>query len=350
MASRPLKIAFVGRYYWHNGSSHALLGYYRAGLHLGHDVRVSAIGIIDEVVRDKVPVASKDWRPDLMVLVFEERFLRGEGFACVEKVVPRERRLVIDPDGKYSDAVRAGTDSNHDTPDSQTLWSGDFDRLSDIVLQPTLGVPGNGARRFLYFGVDRHRQQDPGARNEKPYDIVYVGNNWYRWTDVAWLIRSLAPVRSRIGRIGIFGRYWSGDPLPGYEEHTRSDRAFLDEHGVEVHRSVPFDGVEAAMGAGRLCPILVRPVLAALQLVTPRMFETFAAATVPLLPPHLQYTKALFGGGADGHFLTEQPVERVLAALDDYERHVRSAQDIRAELALHHSYEQRLAQLLSFVS
>jgi hypothetical protein len=347
--STPIRIAFVGRFYWHNGSSHALLGYVRAGRHLQWDVRVSSLGIVDETVRRMVPVADVDWRPDLMVFVFEERFLRPEAWAHVEKTVPRSRRVVIDPDGKYSPVTTIGSDTNHPTPDSRRDWSTDYERLSDVILQPCLGPLAPGVRRFFYFGVDRHRSRSDAPAGEKPYDIVYVGNNWYRWHDIVWFFEGLSRVRSKLGRIAIFGGYWSGDPLEGYEDHTWSDPDFLLAHGVETYPSVPFDAVELTMGQGRLCPVFLRPVLNTLGLVTPRMFETFAADTVPIFPPYVRHAAALYGDEVAPLCLGDDPADAVMKILNEYPAHASLAREIGTKLAREHSYEVRLNELTGFL-
>jgi glycosyltransferase involved in cell wall biosynthesis len=346
-----LRIAFVGRFYWHNGSSHALLGYVRAGRKLNYDVRVSALGVFDEVVGRNLPVADADWKPDVMAFVFEERFLREKGFEAAERLVPRSRRLVIDPDGKYFEPVTAGTDTNHPTADSRAVWSADFERLSDTILQPRLGPGVRGTESFLYFGVDRHREHQASDRGNghTDYDLVYVGSNWYRWHDIVWLLGGLAPVRQSLGRMAVFGRYWSGEPLNGYEEFTSSSPEYLRAHGVETHDSVPFDAVESTMAKGRLNPILVRPILNELNLVTPRMFETFAAGTVPILPPYMRHAPALYGAEVAPLCLPDDPGDAVVSILDDYDQYRQLAEDIRAKLARDHNYEKRLEQLLGFV-
>jgi hypothetical protein len=109
----PLRIGIAGRFYWHNGSSHALPGYIRAARELGHDVRASLLGIVDEVVRATVPTADRDWKADLRVLVCEERFRDPEVRRKIDSLYPRSQRVLIDPDGRYSPVTTAGTDSNH---------------------------------------------------------------------------------------------------------------------------------------------------------------------------------------------------------------------------------------------
>jgi hypothetical protein len=343
--SAPLRIGIAGRFLWHSGSSHALLGYVRAGERLGFDVRASLLGEVDKLVRSKVPTASPDWSPDLMVLVCEERFMTDEARQQLDVVCPRSRRVLIDPDGRYSPLTAFGNDANHPSAESRDEWVADFDSLSDVILQPSLGDPAPGTQRFLYFGIDVHRDR-PVAAAGKPFDIVYVGNNWYRWHDMVWLVNGLAPVRSRGARIAVFGQWWTGEPAPGCESQTASEAGFLAGHGVETFPSAPFDDVERTMGLGRLSPILIRPVLAALQLATPRMFETFAADTVPMLPPSFRYARALYGDRVDPLLLPDDPAAAVAEMLEHPDDCVALAKEIRAALAREHTYEVRLTQLV----
>jgi hypothetical protein len=310
---------------------------------------VSSIGIVDEVVCQMVPVAEPEWQPDIIVVVFEERFLREKGFAQIERLVPRRRRLVIDPDGKYCDPVHVGDDTNHDNAESQRLWKADFDRVSDVVLQPTLRAE-TGVQRFLYFGIDLHRKRERVPPDEKTFDLVYVGNNWYRWNDVLQLLDGLAKPRTRLGRIGIFGQYWNGDPLPGYEQETFSDPKLLRARGVEIYPPVPFDQVEATMASGRTSPVLVRPILNALELVTPRMFETFAADTVPLIPPYMRHAPKLYGPYVEELQLSSRPSDDLNKILEKYDRYTVISREICSDLERDHSYEIRLAQLVEHAS
>jgi len=344
-----LRILLVGYFKYNSGSSHALLGYVRAARFLGYDLRASQFGLVDEIVQEKVPVAEPDWNPDIVVLIFESKqFLNESALASVERLAPRSRRVIIDPDGKYSDAIFVGSDTNHPTADSHAFWVKLYNRLSDTILQPCLTSVATGAKRFLYFGIDLHRPRVAETSDEKLYDLLYVGNNWYRWHDFVWLFEQLAPIRPRLGRIAVFGKHWFGDPKPGLEEHTYSDPGFLQAHGVESHRSVPFDEVERVMGQGKLHPIFIRPVINMLELATPRMFETFAANTVPILPPYFRCAVSLYGARVSPLCLPEKPADAVSSMLDRYGDYVALAREIRAELAKGDSYEARLAELLGF--
>jgi hypothetical protein len=347
------RIAFVGHFLYNSGSSNALLGYSRAAQRLGYDLRLSPFSIADEIVRAAVPVANSAWEADLTVIVLESyQFLAPDALVQLERSVPRKRRLIIDPDGKYSPPTHAGRDTNHPTADSYSFWTDFYNRLSDVILQPCIGQPNPPVRAFLYFAVDENRPQRFQASDAagKPYSLVYVGNNWYRWDDLVWLIRSLTPIRSRLDRIALFGKWWDGNNYPEYPWQTYSDPSFLHAHAIECYPSVAYGLVERTMSLGQLSPVFVRPILNALQLATPRMFETFAAPTVPLLPPYMTYYGAIFGPSAKDLCLPSNPVAKVEEILDNYTDYLALARDIGSALALKHSYERRITEMLDLMS
>jgi len=113
---------------------------------------------------------------------------------------------------------------------------------------------------------------------------------------------------------------------------------------------VPFDQVERTMGRGRINPVFVRPVLHSLGFVTPRMFETFAADTVPLLPADLKNAARLYGDRISPLCPTPgaSAGDRVLEILRRYHDYVELAREIGERLAQEHSYEVRLEELLGF--
>ena len=88
---RPLRIAFVGHFPQSGGSANALFGYRRAAERRGHcDIRISSIGPVDSVIGQQVPIADADWKPDLVVIVFESLPYLGEGaLISIERLVPR---------------------------------------------------------------------------------------------------------------------------------------------------------------------------------------------------------------------------------------------------------------------
>lgn len=344
---KGLRIVFVGHFLYNSGSSNALLGYARAARERGHEVRISPLGLVDDIVPTQVPFAEHASRPDLMVIIFESyQYLADHALEAIERAVPRSRRLVVDQDGKASQPVVAGPDINHANAESPSYWRHLYDRLSDRTLQPALGTPADGCRRFLFFGMDSRRQLGQQRRIPKVYDLAYIGNNWYRWWDLLWLLEALAPRRARLNRIALFGKWWNGKPLQGLEPFTFSDPALLRRYRVEVHPSVSFGSVERAMSYARLNPVLVRPTLNLLKFATPRMFETFAADTVPVLPPYFTHAATLYGPSIYPLRLPDQPSDTILSILEDYERFRQLASDIASDLERRHSYERRLEELL----
>lgn len=288
----------------------------------------------------------------MTLIVFESfQFLTPRDMVQLERSVPRRRRVIIDPDGKYSVPSSAGRDTNHPTGDSYSFWTGLYNRLSDLVLQPCIELPTPPIRSFLYFGVDKNRPASSTSYDKaaKTYDLIYVGNNWYRWEDIVWLIRSLEPIRARLGRIAVFGKWWDGNSYAEFPWQTYSDPSFLISHGVECHGSVPFGMVESTMSRGYLNPVLTRPILNNLRLATPRMFETFNSSTVPLVPPYMSHCQILYGPSVEDLCLPQDPSAKIVEMLDNYPRYFELAREIATALAVKHSYEHRITELLELL-
>lgn len=346
-----LRIAIVGHFLYNSGCSQAVLGYIRAAQRQEYDLRVSSLSLLDPIVTKRFPLAGPEWKPDILLLVFESyQYMSADVIACIEKTVPRAKRVIIDHDGKYSPAISSGNDSNHNSEEARREWLKLYERLSDKIVQPALGTPARGASRFLFFGVDTERIETKQRPVQKMYDIAYIGNNWYRWNDMSWFIQGVERIRSQLGRIAIFGKWWSGNPLPGVPEHTYSDPEFLRRHGVELHRSVRFGNVERTMGRAYLSPIFIRPILSCLEFATPRMFETFTADTVPLLAPNFHYSTALYGDSVAPLNMSSDPAERVEYALSHYPQMVDVARNIARELRVRHSYRVRLSELVELLA
>jgi len=342
------KIAFVANFQYNCGSSNTLLRYYQAGEKLGYDVRVSEFGYIDDIVSSAVPVANRQWQPDLFVIVYESYpFLSPEDLNQIYKQIPRSKRIVIDPDGKYLKPVQSKDDTNHETPDSYKYWTELYDSLSDTVLQPFLGsTTTKNVKPFLYFGMGNIIQETD--QSQKDFDLLYVGNNWYRWNDILWLTEAIAPIRNRLKRVALIGQHWSDKVMDGYEKATYSEPAFLKRNHIETFDSTPYGHVEETMSRGLLHPVLVRPILNEFHFVTPRMFETFVADTIPLIPVYFTHAAKLYGNAINQLTLSGNPASVIINILDNYDKYKKLTRDIRETLKIKHSYEKRLAQLLEF--
>lgn len=344
-----MKIAFVGNYEYHCGSSNTLLAYIKAGKKLNHDIRPSEFGYIDNIIRSSVPIADKTWQPDLLVIVYESYpFLSEEQIAQICSKVSRSQRIIIDQDGKYSPPVSYNNDTNHPTSGSYEFWINLYNSLSDIILQPLVGkMKSKNVQSFLFFGIDNNLPDF--SQQPKDFDLLYVGNNWYRWHDIEWLIKILSPIRSRLEKIALIGRYWDGEIMEEFKEATISDPKLLEKNNIEVHESTPYGQVEKSMSGGKLNPIFIRPVLRKLEFVTPRMFETILADTVPLIPGYFKNASDLYGEDIKQFILSDDhPGEDILKILKNYEDNRRIVKNIRKDLKEKHSYELRLKQLLQY--
>ncbi|MEK7573129.1 MAG: hypothetical protein AAB531_01765 [Patescibacteria group bacterium] len=342
------RIAFVGDFKYNFGSSNTILNYVRTGAALGYEFRVSEFGNIDKIVRGSIPVAKKNWKPDLFVFVYESyQFLSDEDIDQICSFIPRSQRIIIDPDGKYSQPESISGDTNHSTPDSYKYWKNLYDVLSDIVLQPTIKpVESKKIQSFLYFGMGY--KNSSFIKRPKKFDLIYVGNNWYRWSAIYFLIKAIAPIRSRLKRVALIGEYWSNKILPVYEGTTYSDVNFLKKNNIEILEPTPYGQVETTMSMGLINPVFVRPILNKLKFVTPRMFETFTADTVPLIPKYFTHAQDLYGSDVNKLLLSNNPTRDILKILDNYKTYNNLCREIREMLNKKHSYKTRINQLLKF--
>ena len=199
---------FVYYAYENQGSELDLQGYTRAARALGHDVTVYG------PPNPKIPLNySMDIRgADAVVFVFEWTVGLQYGdrldWARLLAAVPRQRRVVIDCDGRYNDAIVADGDFNHRN-DAESRWWTDFcDELSDKICQPTPRPQRPNVRPFLFHIYDP-TWEAPLAFADKEFGMVYVGHAKFRWHGMAQVLKAMEPVRERVGRIALFGHGWA---------------------------------------------------------------------------------------------------------------------------------------------
>lgn len=343
-----MRIVFVGDFRYNSGSSHVIYNYYRQGLKLGHQISISSeYGSLDAEIQRFLPISASLKYADRIVFVFESNlYLSKLQIQTVSNLVPRQHRIIIDPDGRANPTIAVGEDTNHDPPDSGVVWHDTYQQLSDLILQPTLSEPAPGVRRFLYFALDQQPKYDT---RETPFTVLYIGNNWYRWHDILWLTNGIAPIRASLGRIALKGKWWNGLAKDGLEKATYSDTGFLARHRIETYPSVPFGGVIDAMSEGLINPIFVRPMLAAQYLVTPRMFETLSSHTVPVLGPNATYVAALYGDAAKSLSLLPNPADTINSILENPDRYASVVSEIRETLNYEHNYAVRYRQLIEMI-
>jgi hypothetical protein len=366
-----MRLMFV---YWrigNAGSAQDILQYARVARSLGHDVSMYAPEEPDSPFQCSLDLASAD----AVIFVFEWNLyqypggdkkkdglyrdgLMGIGHLNVAKLcsrVPRHRRVILDCDGMYNDATQIGGDFNHLDAAASRHRTELCDSLSDKIFQPTYRPQRANVRPFLFHAYDPCWEQ-PLDFSHKDYGMIYVGNNWFRWTAMQRVLRALAPIRGHLGRAAVVGQDWAAIPWwvpsPLREQAYFTDPDYLKGLAIELREPVPVEQVIPTMGTAVFNPVLIRPLFDHLGLVTCRTFETPAASTIPLFAQDAEYVTSIYGERAaelvlrDGEAASEQIVD-VLRRPQHYAAIVR---EIRQHLAAHHSYAVRLQELLRIVA
>ena len=349
-----MRLVFVNWAYDTHGSAQDLYHYARVAREMGHEIALYGPPARGSAFNYSLEVGAAD----AVVFIFEFTTYidRGDGrldYARLVGKVPRRRRVVIDCDGAYNDAIRVGGDYNHPDAESARRWVEICDSLADKVCQPTLHPLRPNVRPFLFHGYEPAWERPPEFVG-KEFGMVYVGNNWFRWRAMERVLRAVEPIRERVGRIGIVGEGW--DALPeryhwqqaGAAQHT--DPGYLRELGVELWSPVRFDRVIDWMGRGVFSPVLLRPLFDWLGLVTCRTFETPAAGALPLFCQEVGFVEEVYGAAAVELVLPrERPGDKILDLLRRPGHYAGVVRGIRNRLAERHSYRDRLRELIEVV-
>jgi hypothetical protein len=280
--------------------------------------------------------------------------------------MPKERRVIVDCLGRYNETIRVDHDFNHlEKLDGHQGWEWveGFQAVSDVVLQPTLNPQRDDVHSFLFHAFDLEAVARPyasaadaarawSAEGAKPFGLVYVGNNWQRWDQIAALLQALAPVRNQLGPTCLTGWDWERRPDWAIELGLAGvdvDPDLLARLGVETRSAVPYNEVVDLAGQGSFCPIIHRPLFRHLGLVTTRTFETFCSDALPLLLLPTEQVEALYGSAALALVPGDDPAGFVEDALRRPEPYWDAVLGTRAHLAKHHSYERRFDNLAAIL-
>jgi hypothetical protein len=335
------------------GSAQDIYHYTQVAKTLGHEVLV--YGPPDP--RSPFSFSLDIKSTDVLIFVFEwttELRQRDQlDFARFVTKVPRERRIVIDCDGAYNDAISVDGDYNHRDPAACRVWSEVCDSLSDKICQPTVRPLRSNVRPFLFYGFSP-TSRGSGDGLVKEYGMVYVGHSKFRWRPMQRVLRAIEPVREEVGRIVLVGHGW--DALPPWavpmrmEDAFYIDQAYLRKLGVEIALPVRFEQVIPLMSKAIFNPVLLRPTFKCLRLVTPRLFETLAASTIPLFSMDPEHIREIYGDCATELLLpVEHPEYRILDMVRRPERYMEIVEGIRRHLAAKHSHVQRFRELIEIV-
>jgi glycosyltransferase involved in cell wall biosynthesis len=334
------------------GSAQDVHSYTRVAKELGHEVVVYGLDPSSPFRLSK-DVASAD----AVVFIFEWttqlRYGDALDLARLLDKVPRKRRIVIDCDGAYNDALAVEGDYNHKDAAASRLWVDTCDSLADRVYQPTLHPLRPNVGTFFFHGYDPGWER-PLDLHAKPYGMVYVGHSKFRWRPMERVLRAIEPNRERVGRLALVGHGW--DALPywakpmGIEDYFYTDQAYLQKMQVEFVPPVPSEQVIPWMSKAVFSPVIYRPLFSHLRLVTCRTFETPAANTLPLFGLSADYVQEIYGDEALELVLPdERPEDKILDMVSRPERYAGVVRGIRQRLAAKHSYEARVKELIEIV-
>lgn len=347
-----MRFVFVNWAFENHGSAQDLHSYAEVARELGHEV------VLYGPPSHEAFNYSLDVGPDdAVVFIFEftTRLAYGEKAGLLKMLgrVPRERRIVIDCDGKYNDAISVEGDVNHPDDGASHEWVEVCDSLSDRIFQPTHHPLRPNVRPF-FFHAYNPEWEVPLEPDSKPFGMVYVGNNWFRWRRIRRVLDAVASVRDQVGRIGLVGQGWDrpdwGGPIEA-EEAYFTDREYLEHLGVEIMPPIRFDDVIDTMSQGLFSPVVYRPLFDHLGMVTCRTYETMAANTIALLALDEDHVREIYGEPAVELLLPKtQPEQKILDFVRRPEHYLSIVEDVRTRLRERYSYKARLLELVEIMN
>lgn len=348
-----MRLIFVCWPFEDQGSSLVIQGYSEAAAALGHEVAVYGC------YYDKIPLNySLDIdSADAVVFLFEwtTKQYYGDRLDLVRLIgkVPRERRVIIDGDGNYNGTVNVENDVNHLDEASSRAWIDLCDSLTDKICQPTYHPLRSNVRPFLFYAYNPDWER-PLDFTAKEFSMLYVGHSKFRWAPMQRVLNAIEPVRDEMGRIGLVGHGWNVVPAWATRMQIEGsygvDKDYLSKLGLEVLPAVQFQKVIEWMGKATFNPVLLRPTFSHLRLVTPRLFETPASGTIPLLALDEIHVEEIYGAEAlDLRLPDECPERKVSEIVRQPLRYVETVLRMRQRLREKHSHAARLQELIEII-
>jgi len=348
-----MRLVFICWPFEDQGSGNIIQGYTEAAKAFGHDVTVYACPYDKIPLNYSLAVSSAD----ALVFLFEwtTRQYYGDALDLTRLIakVPRERRVVIDGDGNYNDVIRVDGDANHPDDGASRRWREVCDSISDKICQPTLQPLRPNVRPFLFYAYNPSWEQ-PLDFTTKDFAMLYVGHSKFRWQPMERVLRAIEPARRKLGRIGVVGHGW--DSIPSWairmqiEDVYYADTDYLRRLEVDVFPAVSFDKVIDWMSKATFNPVLVRPSFAHMRLVTPRLFETPAASTIPLFLLDEAHVQQIYGREAlELRLPDNDPEEKILDLVRRPQHYGGIVTRMRRQLAEQHSHLARLQRLIEII-
>ena len=337
------------------GSGLVIQGYTEAARAMGHEVCVYGRDNPKIPLNYSLDIASCDAVIFLFEWTTQLRYEDQLDMLRLMTALPRERRVILDGDGNYNDPFTTENDYNHKDQGSSRRWCEICDSVTDKICQPTLQPFRKHVRPFLFYAYNPAWEVPiPRASSGKEFGMIYVGHAKFRWYPMSRVLRAVEKVRDEVGRIAVVGHGWG--ELPWWattmkvEDSYLSDPQYLKKLGVEMLPPVPFKDVIATMSKAVFNPLLLRPTFNTMKLVTPRMFETPAANTVPLFAIDREHIREIYGDAAADNLVLDEASPDVVANIARRPDDFRDIQlGMRKHLSEHHSHAARLRQLIEII-
>jgi hypothetical protein len=348
-----MRLMFIHHVLEDRGSAQDIFHYAQVAKALGHEVVLFGAPGKPSPFNYTTDVSDRD--AAIFIFEFTTHLQYGDllSWAKLLARIPRSRRVVIDCDGKYNDAIHVTGDINHDNGYLSREWLEICDSISDTILQPTYHPVCANVRSFFFHGYDPSWEV-PLDFDSKEFGMVYVGNNWFRWRSLERVLCTIEPIRHRVGRIAIVGDGWDR-PAPWAkavlpEDAYRNDPEFLRRLGVEVAPPIRFEEVIGWMSRGLFNPVIYRPLFDHLSLVTCRTFETPAANTIPLFCQERQFVQEIYGdAGLELVLPKNRAQDKIMDLLERRQHYVQVVGELRNVLAQRYSYAARIKELVEIV-
>jgi hypothetical protein len=348
-----MRLIFIHHVLEDRGSAQDMFHYARAATKLGHEVVLFGAPCGPSAFKYTTDISSADAAIFIFEFTTELQYGNLLSWARILTQIPRSRRVVIDCDGKYNDAIQIIGDVNHAGADLSRQWLEICDSISDTILQPTYHPLRPNVKPFFFHGYDASWEV-PLTFDNKEFGMVYVGNNWFRWRSLRRVLDTVEPVLQCVGRIAIVGNGWDR-PAPWAksvlpEDAYRTDPEYLLRLGIQVMPPIRFDEVIGWMSRGVFSPVIYRPLFDHLQLVTCRTFETPAANTIPLFCQERQFVEDVYGSaGLELVLPQERPQDKIIDLFERRQHYFEVVREVRHVLNQRYSYAARLKELIETV-
>jgi len=362
-----MRICIHSSFFNTRGLSEPTYSLFKNGQKLGTNIVIS--GLVEKFVSDRIPVIGtpKEIKPDeknpfisnyfltkrdvdsvdLFVFYFESinPYEKRESPGKIEEIlsiIPKRKRVVFDADGKYNPRCEFHGDSNLVNEEVRLSWKETIDDLSDVVLQPTAKPLSCNIIPFLFWGYS-----DAVNRPDICLDLLYWGANWFRQDRVEEFMNHIKSLRALFPRVAVFGNNWiTPDTYAPKGANNTNPEFYLRNNIKLLEKIAEFGQFTQGLGRARFSPILIRPILSYMKMFTPRMLETFASGTTPILPNYFDYAEALYGPEAEELRLGDDPEKKLRDMAVNEPRYIAIANRIRDKLKREHNYRRKIMDLL----